>query len=127
MTAPGRVRLGAVELESEEGADLAAGTKVTLAVRPEDIIAPAEAAPAEEKIGGNVVEGELGAFEFLGYFVRAELTLPGVQGALRCDLSHNRIRRLGMHEGQKVKVAFPATRLRIYPRQAQAELDEVAA
>jgi len=117
---PGRVRLGGVELEADE-ADLPAGTPVTLAIRPEDIIAPAEAAPADERIGGNVVSATLGDFEFLGYFVRADLSLPGVAaGTLRCDLSHNRIRRLGMHAGQQVQVAFPVRRLRVYPRTPQA-------
>ncbi len=120
VSGPGRVRLGDVELESDDGEGLSSGTPVTLAVRPEDIIAPAEAAPAEEKIGGNVVEGTLGAFEFLGYYVRADLVLPGVEAELRCDLSHNRIRRLGLHEGQRLKVAFPASRLRLYPRSAAA-------
>lgn len=116
IAAPGRVRVGSVELEADE-ADLPAGTPVTLAIRPEDIIAPAEAAPAEERIGGNVVPATLGDFEFLGYFVRADLSLPGLpEGALRCDLSHNRIRRLGMHAGQAVQVAFPVRRLRVYPR-----------
>jgi iron(III) transport system ATP-binding protein len=116
VTAPGRVRLGGVELNSDD-TGLPAGTPVTLAIRPEDIIAPAEAAPAEERTLGNVVSARLGDFEFLGYFVRADLALPGLpEGTLRCDLSHNRIRRLGMHEGQEVKVAFPASRLRLYPR-----------
>ena len=117
---PGRVRIGAIELDADE-ADLPAGTPVTLAIRPEDIIAPAEAAPAEERIGNNVVSATLGDFEFLGYFVRADLKLPGLaDGALRCDLSHNRIRRLGMHEGQDVQVAFPVRRLRVYPRTGAA-------
>jgi iron(III) transport system ATP-binding protein len=116
---PGRVRLGTVELEADD-ADLPAGTPVTLAIRPEDIIAPAEAAPADERIGGNIVPAMLGDFEFLGYFVRADLKLPGLaEGALRCDLSHNRIRRLGMHAGQEVQVAFPIRRLRVYPRTPQ--------
>ncbi len=120
VAGPGRVRLGSVELNTDDS-ELPAGTPVTLAIRPEDIIAPAEAAPPEERIEGNVVSATLGDFEFLGYFVRADLELPGLaKGTLRCDLSHNRIRRLGMHEGQQVKVAFPASRLRLYPRHLSA-------
>ena len=79
--APGRL-----ELEADE-ADLPAGTPVTLAIRPEDIIAPAEAAPADERIGGNIVSATLGDFEFLGYFVRADLKLPGLAPGCAAPIS----------------------------------------
>ena len=88
---------------------------VTLAVRPEDVIAPAEAAPAEEDVGGNLIKGRLESFEFLGYFVRAALIVEGLEKPVYVDLSHNRIRRLGMKEGQEAMAALPGKRLRIYP------------
>jgi iron(III) transport system ATP-binding protein len=110
---PGRVRVGALELETGELDDLPPGTPVTLGVRPEDI--------QVRNIGGqaaNVFSAHVGELEFLGGIWRAALT-ERAEGAgpvleLRADLSSNAVRDLDVARGAELMVAVPPERIRVF-------------
>jgi len=113
------IHLGQVILRTQPHG-LPPGAPVTLAVRPEDIVVPADLLPVTALEGGhaNVVPAKLGHFEFLGFFLRADLHLPGLSDhALRVDISPNLQRRLDLREGQEIKAALIPERLRVYPRE----------
>ncbi|MFQ5466827.1 MAG: putative 2-aminoethylphosphonate ABC transporter ATP-binding protein [Kiloniellaceae bacterium] len=107
---PDRVRVGTVSLACDADG-LAPGTTVTLAVRPEDIIIE-EGQPGEE----NVFDARLGAMEFLGSFIRADLGEGQIGDArLRADLPINQVRGLELNEGRALRVKLPRSRIRVYP------------
>ncbi len=90
---------------------MSAGEKVTVAVRPEDIIVH-EAGGDEE----NVFEVTISEVEFLGSFVRADLVADQfAENRMRADFSINLIRRLNIEQGANISVAIPAERIRVYP------------
>jgi iron(III) transport system ATP-binding protein len=107
------VRLGEVVLAC--GADgLAPGARVTVAIRPEDILlqeGPGAGEPVE-----NVLRARVASMVFLGSFFRAELgdqTLGATR--LRADLPVDVVRRLGLTDGRTVLVALPRERLLVFP------------
>ena len=104
------VRLGQLELACETDG-LAEGTPVTIAVRPEDILVQGVSADEE-----NAYEARVRGLEFLGSFVRADLTskLTG-DDPLRADLSINLVRRQSITDGDALMVRLPRERILIYP------------
>jgi len=114
---PGAVRAdGGLDLACDIDG-LAAGTALTLAIRPEDIRVQSVTGSEENAIAVRVV-----AMEFLGSFFRVDLAGEGVGGVtLRADLAVDVVRRLDLAEGQALSVVLPRKRLRVYPgRQAGA-------
>jgi iron(III) transport system ATP-binding protein len=107
---PGLVRFGKVELACNTDG-LVAGAPVTIAIRPEDIVVQGVTAGGE-----NVYEARVGGLEFLGSFVRADLTseLTGEE-ALRADLSINLMRNQSIAEGDSMLICLPPERICIYP------------
>jgi iron(III) transport system ATP-binding protein len=106
----GAVRLGRTELACDL-TGVAAGTEVTLALRPEDILVQDGAAG-----GPNVVHARIDALTFLGSFFRADLAGDAVDGVLlRADLPVDLVRRLNLAEKSTVSVVLPRERIRIYP------------
>ena len=106
----GTVRLGRTELACDADG-FAAGTEVTLAVRPEDILVQdgRDEAP-------NTLAMRVDAVAFLGSFFRADLVGDALGGALlRADLPVDLVRRLGIAEKSTVSVVVPRERIRIYP------------
>lgn len=103
----GRVALGRLELACEADG-LPAGSPVTLAIRPEEILVGGS--------GGNVVETRVESLVFLGSHFRAEVSGEALQGArLRVDLPVDLVRRLDLAEGASITVVVPRERLRVYP------------
>ncbi len=117
---PGRVlragRVGMGDLEIACAVDgIAEGAPVTLAVRPEDVVLQG-ISPDDE----NAFEAEIAEAEFLGSFIRADLTVPGLSGQrLRADFSINLVRRQDIRQGDKVLVALPKDLLRLYPGETE--------
>ena len=113
---PAAVRYGALELACETDG-LADGLPVTIAVRPEDILVQGVSAGQE-----NVYEARVGALEFLGSFVRADLSSEATgEAPLRADLSINLMRRQSITEGDALLVQIPRERIRIYPGSVSLE------
>jgi iron(III) transport system ATP-binding protein len=110
---PGQVRLGGTELVcGHEG--LALGSKITVAIRPEDIVLQGVSEGNENAFSVTVAEAE-----FLGSFVRASLAGGGLgEHRLQADFSMNLVRRLGINQGDEIMIALPPAQLRIYPGDA---------
>ena len=106
----GVVRLGRAEVACDvEG--LAAGTEVTLAIRPEDIVVHDRG-----RSEPNVLALRVDALAFLGSFFRADLVGEETAGMLlRADLPADMVRRRGIAEKSPLSVVLPPERIRIYP------------
>jgi len=106
----GAVKLGRAELSCEVDG-LAAGTQVTMAIRPEDIVVH-EGRSTEP----NAFTVRVEALAFLGSFFRADLASDAADGVLlRADLPVDLIRRRGIAEKSMLSVLLPPDRIRIYP------------
>jgi iron(III) transport system ATP-binding protein len=110
LMASNRVRVAGLDLACTAQEGLAAGQKVSLCIRPEDVRVrdlPAEIA--------NRVSVEVAELDFVGAFCRATLkarAAPDV--ALTADFSSNLIRDLGVECGSCLDVALPPDRLRVF-------------
>jgi iron(III) transport system ATP-binding protein len=104
------VRLGSLELAC--GAEnLSQGAEVTVAIRPEDIVLQGVTGSEE-----NAWESRIGAMEFLGSFVRADLLADETESRIfRADVSVNLVRRQNLKEGDSLPIMVPKERIRIYP------------
>jgi iron(III) transport system ATP-binding protein len=106
----GWARVGSVELRHQDGAAVAPGTPVTLAIRPEEILVGPEARGAD-----NHMVTRIAAVQFLGAFTRLGLALPGGSGArLECDVAANAFAGLGASEGAPLELALRADALRVF-------------
>jgi iron(III) transport system ATP-binding protein len=107
----GAARIGKVTLNCSTG-DMAPGTSVTVAIRPEDINAQDIAAGDD-----NVVDAEIHRIEFLGSFCRAELGGAAFgDEIIHADFSINLIRRKNVQVGSTLLVRFPGQFIQLYPR-----------
>ena len=107
----GAARIGKVTLNCSTG-DMAPGTSVTVAIRPEDINAQDIAAGDD-----NVVDAEIRRIEFLGSFCRAELGGAAFgDEIIHADFSINLIRRKNVQVGSTLLVRFPGQFIQLYPR-----------
>ena len=87
------------------------GTRLTLAIRPEDIRVQGVTGSEE-----NAVTLQIKAMEFLGSFFRVDLAGDAIDGVtLRADLAVDLVRRLDLAEGQSLPAVLPRRRLRVYP------------
>ncbi|OHC81473.1 MAG: amino acid ABC transporter substrate-binding protein [Rhodospirillales bacterium RIFCSPLOWO2_01_FULL_65_14] len=109
--AGGRVRLGGVELATENGVPaVSPGDKVTVCIRPEDVVTRNVTAGTPNAIRTTVDE-----LEFLGSFYRATLRSTGAAPTvLRADYSINAMRDLRVKKGSAAIVALPTDRIRVY-------------
>jgi iron(III) transport system ATP-binding protein len=104
----GRVRLGPTELACATDG-FAAGDEVGVCVRPEDVMVRNVAASTANRVGVTV-----GTLDFLGAFCRATLKPDGDIAPVVADFSINLMRDLAVAEGQRLEVALPADRLRLF-------------
>jgi len=116
ISGPSAVRFGRLELACDTDG-LAEGSRVTIAVRPEDILVQG-AETGEE----NTYEARVRGIEFLGSFVRAELVSDesGDQPLL-ADISINLMRHESISEGDVMVVRLPRERIRVYPGSPEHE------
>lgn len=113
ISAPNKVRLGNLDLACQADG-ISAGTEVTVAVRPEDIVV--QGVEGDEE---NAFEARVEFMEFLGSFFRADLSSESIgEARLRADLSINIVRRMEIAEGGLLSVITPKERIRIYPGHA---------
>lgn len=109
VAAPDAVRLGDLALACLPNGH-APGTRVTVAIRPEDILVPQAGDDAR-----NLVEAEVGPVEFLGGHVRARLLHPAFrQTPFVAELSQNLARRVALAEGGRLAVSLPPERIRVF-------------
>jgi iron(III) transport system ATP-binding protein len=111
LTDAGALRVGAITLECAVIPDrLAPGARVTICIRPEDIVVRDAGATRE-----NALAARIAGLEFLGSFCRGSLQLDG-DISLICDFSINAVRDLGLVEGKSLPVILPADRLRVFAK-----------
>ncbi len=115
---PKRVRCGDILLTCDFPHNLAPGTPIALAVRPEDV-----------RLGGdesnhlNTATGRVREIEFLGSFYRLTLHLEGLEEAeLVTEISINRMRDLRIAVGATLHVYMPPGLLRVYPAEMMEAL-----
>lgn len=107
----GRVRIGGVDIACGCG-DLPDGAKVTVAVRPEDIVVEGVA-----RAGDNALDARLINTEFLGSHYRADLDWAPAGGCpLHVHLPMNFVRRRDTTTTEWMRVMLPKERIRLYPR-----------
>src|SRR5205085_9630760 len=81
----GWVRVGKAELRCPTGERVVPGTRVTLAIRPEEILVGPAAGAADNRLLTRIR-----SVQFLGAFPRLRLTLPDDSDtALECDVAAN--------------------------------------
>jgi len=110
LAAPGTVQVGDLQLSCRPNGH-AAGSPVTLAIRPEDVQLVEDA----EGAGPNLLDVRVGEVEFLGPHVRARLLHRAfATQPMYAQLSQNLVRRRGVVAGAPLRVRLPEDRLRIY-------------
>jgi iron(III) transport system ATP-binding protein len=92
---------------------LAAGTPLTLAIRPEEIVVGAATAGVENRLVTRIR-----TVQFLGPFTRLSLALPDGAPALECDVAARAFAALGVAEGGELTLALTPEALRVFPARA---------
>ena len=106
----GWARVGNVELRHQPGFEAAAGSAMTLAIRPEEIAVGPSASGAV-----NSLTARIAGLQFLGPFTRLALTVEGNgQEALECDVAATAFAALGVGEGALLPIALDAEALRAF-------------
>ena len=110
VTNAGEVAIGETRLLCNT-ADMASGSKITVAIRPEDINAQ------DMEHEGNTVDVEISELKFMGSFYRAALTGASFDGHLiEAEFSVNLVRRKNLQSGSKLPIRLPSERIVVYPR-----------
>jgi len=108
-------RVGRLELRHRAGAARPAGTRLALAIRPEEIRV---GAPTHEAVD-NRVAARVVTVQFLGAFARLLLALPGDGGPeLECDLAGDALADAGAKEGAELALVLTPEALRVFPEPA---------
>jgi iron(III) transport system ATP-binding protein len=115
-TGPATVKVGNLELAVGGGSSFSPGTRVRLAMRPEEVrirsITPETP---------NRFEARIGEMSFLGAFCRAALhPVQSPESAIVADFSANAMRDLALTTGDIRPVVFPAEALRVFPTERAA-------
>jgi iron(III) transport system ATP-binding protein len=97
----GDLSINCLEVPGEEG------DKITVSIRPEDVVV--------QDASDNRLQATIESIEFLGAFVRAELS-NGAMGEAHfyADFSANQVRRSDLRPGMQLKVGLPKRSLRLY-------------
>ena len=115
MVADNRALLGDVQIACDADG-IEAGTDVTVAIRPEDVIL------RDSEGDENTWRAHVAAVEFLGSFVRADLVSDATgDEPLLADVSINFVRSHDLKEGDDVTVKVPRERIRVYPGRPRHE------
>ncbi len=107
---PGMVRFGPVDLACDIDIQPGPGNDVTLAVRPEDVV-------ARNAFGDqvNTFSAQVSHVEFLGAFCRVGLALADGKSTLLADFAINVMRDLSVVEGMPLQISLPPERIRVFP------------
>jgi iron(III) transport system ATP-binding protein len=105
----GWARVAGAEVRHGATEPVAAGTRLTLAIRPEEITVGA--APEAE----NRLVTRIRAIQFLGSFTRLSLVLPDGAPALECDVAATAFAALGAVEGSELALSLRPEALRVFP------------
>ncbi|MDW8371779.1 MAG: putative 2-aminoethylphosphonate ABC transporter ATP-binding protein [Geminicoccaceae bacterium] len=105
-----RAEVKGAELRFAPPLELGPGTRVTVCLRPEDVVVrDVDQRPA------NRLEAEVGVMEFIGNHFQTTLHVPGTRLDIAADLSINAVRDLGIRPGRRIPICLPPDRLRVFP------------
>jgi iron(III) transport system ATP-binding protein len=111
---PGWARLDGARLRHRPGRPHAAGTAITLGIRPEELALGLPARGAENMLAARVTGSQ-----FMGAFTRLRLALAGEpEHVLECDLPMAALVDTGLKEGADTSVALRPDALRVFPAEA---------
>ena len=112
LAAPDLIKVRGRDFACAPQDGLAAGTKVSLCIRPEDV----RVRDVSQGVA-NRLAVEVGDLDFVGAFCRATLKVQdAAEVELVADFSSNLMRDLGVERGSRLEVALPPDRLRIFAR-----------
>jgi iron(III) transport system ATP-binding protein len=112
LIAPSRIKVGTATLDCEGTDGLATGAPVRVSIRPEDV-----RVRGLDEATANRVSVEIAECDFMGSFCRALLLPEAMPGAvIQADFSINLMRDFAIEPGNKLVIALPSERLRIYSR-----------
>jgi iron(III) transport system ATP-binding protein len=112
--APGRLRLGSIDLSVENCPVTMPGATVSVCLRPEDV-----QVRGIQSNQPNSFPARIETMEFLGSFCRAELAATqDVAIRFTADFSVNAMRDLSLDLGSRLSVALPKDRLRVFAVEA---------
>jgi iron(III) transport system ATP-binding protein len=106
---PGWARLGGVEMRHAGAVPTPTGTRLTLAIRPEEILVGPAAG------GENRLVTRIRAIQFLGPFTRLTLVLSDGTPPLECDVAAGAFAALGAAEGSELALSLRPDALRVFP------------
>jgi iron(III) transport system ATP-binding protein len=106
----GFARVGTLLLRMRPETEVVAGTVISLAIRPEELLIGEAARTAE-----HCALARVAAVQFLGAFTRLSLVLPGDAAVLECDIAAGALAAAAVKEGTELPVALPAASLRAFP------------
>jgi iron(III) transport system ATP-binding protein len=105
----GWARCGGIEMRHGAPGPFPAGSRLTLAIRPEEI----QVGPAAG--GENRLVTRIRAIQFLGPFTRLSLALPDGLPPLECDVAVTALAALGAAEGSELTLSLRPDALRVFP------------
>ena len=95
-----------------KGSSLPEGSRVALAIRPEDVQIDQPGKGADV----NAIAAQVNDLEYLGAFVRVTLAVASDPTRLQVDVSTNRFSELSLSAGSQVSIALPPERILVYSR-----------
>jgi iron(III) transport system ATP-binding protein len=105
----GWARVGGVEVRHGLAEPFPAGTRLTLAIRPEEILVGPAAGPE------NRLLTRIRAVQFLGSFTRLSLALADGAPPLECDVAATAFAGLDAAEGSELALSLRPDALRVFP------------
>jgi iron(III) transport system ATP-binding protein len=116
MVGPNRVKIGSVTFDCFDAENLAQGTRVDVALRPEAVQMQVVRKAHKNRFDAKVLD-----VEFLGAYSRAKLSLGDDHTLIfLADFSANVMRDSEVHRGQLVSVVLPSQALRVFPAQVSS-------
>ncbi len=106
------VDLMGAKLSFAQSTGFGAGGKVTVCIRPEDIVVR-----GIKQKAGNCLDMRVGVMEFVGNHFTTVLHAEGTSLNVTADLSMNDVRDMDIAAGKTIVVQLPPKRLRVFPQQ----------
>jgi iron(III) transport system ATP-binding protein len=112
LIAPERIEFGSTTLDCGPTDGLTIGSPVRVSIRPEDV-----RVRGLDDAAANRISVEIAECDFMGSFCRALLVPEAMPGAtIQADFSINLMRDFAIEPGNKLTIALPSERLRVFSR-----------
>ena len=122
LSGPGRLSVAGIELACSNDRGLAAGSSVTVGLRPEEVRVRGVEPGHPNAVAVRVVD-----LEFLGAFCRARMLTRDGDVPILADFSANLMRDMDIVAGKELHVVLPPTSLHVFATSIDSLVDEEAA